>query len=63
MKLKSFEFYLDWPKSIEIINLRKFIVSNLMEKGEIIRWSIVEIKPSLDKENLRQIRINAVLES
>ena len=51
MKLKSFEFYLDWPKSIEIINLRKFIVSNLMEKGEIIRWSIVEIKPSLDKED------------
>ena len=48
MKLIKVDFYLDWPVSIKIINLRKFIIRNLMKKGKVIRWSIVDIKTSED---------------
>ena len=61
MKLRKVDFYLDWPGSIKIINLRRFIIGNLMKKGEVIRWSIVEIKDSVDSPNIKKIRINAVL--
>ncbi len=61
MKLRKVDFYLDWPGSIKIINLRRFIIRNLMKKGEVIRWSIVDIKDSVDSPNIKKIRINAVL--
>ena len=61
MKLKKVDFYLDWPVSIKTINLRKFIIVNLMKKGEVIRWSIVDIKASKNSPNIKKIRIHAVL--
>ena len=47
MNLKKVDFYLDWPGSKNIIHLRRFITENLMRKGEVIRWSIVDIKDSI----------------
>ena len=61
MKLRKVDFYLDWPRSIEIINLRRFIVGNLMKKGEVIRWSIIDIKDLVDSSSIKKIRIKAVL--
>ena len=61
MKLRKVDFYLDWQGSIKIINLRRFIIGNLMKKGEVIRWSIVDIKDSVDSPNIKKIRIKAVL--
>ena len=61
MKLRKVDFYLDWPRSIKVINLRKFIIVNLKKKGKVIRWSIVDIKASLDSPNIKKIKINAVL--
>ena len=61
MKLRKVDFYLDWPRSIKVINLRKFIIVNLKKKGKVIRWSIVDIKVSLDSPNTNKIKINAVL--
>ena len=61
MKLRKVDFYLDWPKSIKIINLRRFIIANLMKKGKIIRWYIVDIKDSEDSTTNKKIRVNAVL--
>ena len=61
MKLRKVDFYLDWPRSIKVINLRKFIVVNLMKKGTVIRWFIVDIKASVDSPNIKKIKINAVL--
>ena len=61
MKLKKVDFYLDWPRSKKIINLRRFIIGNLMKKGEVIRWSIVDIKDSVESSNIKKIRIKAVL--
>ena len=61
MKLRKVDFYLDWPGSKKIINLRRFIIGNLMKKGEVIRWSIVDIKDSVESSNIKKIRIKAVL--
>ena len=61
MKLSKIDFYLDWPVSIKIIDLRKFIFSKLIEKGIVIRWAITDIKVSLGSSNIKRIRINAVI--
>ena len=61
MKLRKVDFYLDWPVSIKIIDLRKFIIRNLMKKGSIIRWSIVDIKVSKESPEVKKMRIHAVL--
>ena len=61
MNLKKVDFYLDWPRSKNIIHLRRFITENLIKKGEVIRWSIVDIKDSVQSINIKKIRIKAVL--
>ena len=61
MKLREVDFYLDWPVSIKIIDLRRFIIGKLIKKGLVIRWAIVEIKASVDSSNIKKIRINAVI--
>ena len=61
MKLTKIDFYLDWPVSIKIIDLRRFIIGKLIEKGLVIRWAIVDIKASVDSSNIKKIRINAVI--
>ena len=48
MKLSSVDYYLDWPVSIKLKNLREFITLNLEKKGDLIRWSIVDIQDSID---------------
>ena len=61
MKLSSVEYYLDWPVSIKSKNLRAFIIANLEKKGDLIRWSIVDIQNSIDSHGTKKLRINAVL--
>ena len=61
MKLSKVDFYLDWPKSIKVIYLRKFVMENLMSKGMVIRWSIIDIKDSEDSYNIKKLKIYAVL--
>ena len=61
MKLSSVDFYLDWPVSIKLKNLRKFIIANLEKKGDLIRWSIVDIQNSIDSFGTKKLTIKAVL--
>ncbi len=61
MKLSAVDFNLDWPVSIKLKNLREFIVSNLEKKGDVVRWSIVDIQNSMDSNNTKRLRIKAVL--
>ena len=60
MKLSAVDFNLDWPVSIKLKNLREFIVSNLEKKGDVVRWSIVDIQNSMDSNNTKRLRIKAV---
>ena len=61
MKLSSFDYYLDWPASIKVNNLREFIIANLEKKGDLIRWSIVDIQNSIDSFGTKKLKIKAVL--
>ena len=63
MKLISVDFYLNWPVSIKLKNLRGFIVANLEKKGDLIRWSIVDIQNSIDSFGTKKLKIKAVLAS
>ena len=61
MKLSSVDYYLDWPVSIKLIKLREFIITNLEKKGDLIRWSIVDIQNSIDSFGTKKLKIKAVL--
>ena len=61
MKLSSVDYYLDWPVSIKLKNLRKFIIANLEKKGDVIRWSIIDIQNSIDSFGTKKLKIKAVL--
>ena len=61
MKLRSIDFYIDWPVTIKLKNLRKFIISTLERKGDVIRWSIIDIEDSIDSYGMKKLKINAVL--
>ena len=61
MKLSSVDYYLDWPASIQVKDLREFIFANLEKKGDLIRWSIVDIHNSIDSFGRKKLKIKAVL--
>ena len=61
MKLSSVDFDLNWPVSIKLKNLREFIIANLEKKGDVIRWSIVDIQNSIDSYGTKKLKIKAVL--
>ena len=61
MKLSSVDYYLDWPVSIKLKNLREFIITNLEKKGDLIRWSIVDIQNSIDSFGAKKLKIKAVI--
>ena len=61
MKLSSVDYYLDWPVSIKLKNLREFIITNLEKKGDLIRWSIVDIQDSIDSFGTKKLKIKVVL--
>ncbi len=61
MKLSSIDFYLDWPVSLKLKNLRELIITNLEKKGDVIRWSIVDIQNSSDSFGTKKLKIKAVL--
>ena len=60
MKLSSVDYYLDWPVSIKLKNLKEFIITNLEKKGNVIRWSIVDIQNSIDSFGTKKLKIKAV---
>ena len=61
MKLSLVDFYMDWPVSIKLKSLREYIISNLEKKGDVIRWSIVDIQNSIDSFGTKKLKIKAVL--
>jgi len=61
MRLSSVDYYLDWPVSIKLKNLREFIITNLEKKGDLIRWSIVDIQNSIDSFGTKKLKIKAVI--
>ena len=61
MKLSSVDYYLDWPASIKLKNLRGFIIADLEKKGDLIRWSIIDIQNSIDSFGTKKLKIKVDL--
>ena len=61
MKLSSVDYYLDWPVSIKLKDLREFIIANFEKKGDLIRWSIVDIQNSIESSGKKKLKIKVVL--
>jgi len=61
MKLSSVDYYLDWPVSIKLKNLREFIIANLGKKRYLVRLSNVYIQNSIDTFGTKKLKIKAVL--
>jgi len=61
MKLTRTEFELEWPQTVDVKNLRQFILNAIAKKGEVLRWSINNIKIQDDDINLKVLTIDAVI--
>ena len=59
MKLNNIIIELNWPQDIDIVDLRKFILSNFPKGVEIIRWYIDDIKIINNKTRKKLIKISA----
>ena len=59
MKLNNIIIELEWPQNIDIVDLRKFIISNFPKGLEIIRWYIDDIKLINNKTRKKLIKISA----
>jgi len=56
--MQSIYYELPLPESIHAMDFRKFIISQISKKGEIIRWSIYDIVITGNKKILK---INALV--
>ena len=56
--MQSIYYELSLPKGINAKDLRKFIISQISKKGEIIRWSIYDI---ITTGNKKILKINALV--
>ena len=59
MKLNNIIIELNWPQDIDVVDLRKFIISNFPKGVEIIRWYIDDIKIINNKTRKKLIKISA----
>ena len=56
--MQSIYYELPLPKRIYAKDLRKFIISEILKKGEIIRWSIYDV---VIIGNKKILKINALV--
>jgi hypothetical protein len=43
MNLEFIELDLDWPSELSVFDLKKYILSKLVEYGEPLRWAITSV--------------------
>ncbi len=61
MKLKVLQLDLKWKSDLPLERLRPWLLDQLKEYGEPLRWAIVQIEPS-DSAGLRsKLKIEAVV--
>ena len=60
MNLKFIELELDWSSELSVFDLRKYILSKLINYGEPLRWAITSLT-TYSRESIQKISIEAVL--
>ena len=61
MNLLNIEFELKWNNNIKLNNLRKYILENISERGQVLRWSINNIEILNIENHETVLTINAVV--
>tara|TARA_Y100001978_G_C23547015_1_gene362603 strand:- start:233 stop:418 length:186 start_codon:yes stop_codon:yes gene_type:complete len=59
--MKSINLELILPEPMVARDLRMFILSKIIKKGELIRWSIYEITNLKNNFNQKIIKVNALI--
>ena len=60
MNLEFIELDLDWPFELSLLDLKKYILSKLVEYGEPLRWAITSVTNHPEKK-IQIISIEVVL--
>ena len=60
MNLQFIELELDWPSELSVLDLRSYVLSQLMNYGEPLRWAITSLT-NHSRESIQKISIEAVL--
>ena len=60
MNLELIELELEWPSELSVFDLRKYILSKLMNYGQPLRWAITSLS-NHSRESIQKISIEAVL--
>ena len=60
MNLEFIELELDWPSELSVLDLRKYILSKLVNYGEPLRWAITSLTNN-SRQSIQKISIEAVL--
>ena len=50
MNLKFLELDLDWPYELSVFDLKDYILSQLMEYGDPLRWAISSVTIDSEKK-------------
>ena len=61
MKISNIEFELNLHNTFELKNLRKYILENISKRGDVLRWSIDNIKIQKKETCKKVLTINAVV--
>ena len=61
MRLKSLEIDLEWPGDLPLQGLRLYILEELKEFGDPLRWAITSIQPPKNSTAFRHLKIEAVV--
>ena len=61
MRLKFYQFDLTWPKEISLEQLRPWILNQISEMGEPLRWAITSVQASASNSSARKLIVEAVL--
>ena len=59
MKLEFIELELDWPVELGVVDLRKYILSKLINYGYPLRWAITSLTTPTEK-SIQKISIEAL---
>tara|TARA_B100001250_G_scaffold116398_1_gene98674 strand:+ start:431 stop:658 length:228 start_codon:yes stop_codon:yes gene_type:complete len=60
VNLEFIELELDWPSEVSVFDLRNYILSNLINHGDPLRWAITSLTTYSGK-TIQKISIEAVL--
>ena len=60
MNIEFIEIELDWPSKLSVFEVRAYILSNLINYGEPLRWAITSLT-DYSEGKIQKISIEAVI--